>query len=85
MFVLREAQHYGGSCWIEYEWIFQQQVAANPTIRCITLNATLVALTFLGSHSEQGMFCDLCQEVDHSKGESSLQSVQGNTPLISQG
>ena len=79
--LLREARCQWGSGWIEYDRIFRQQVAADPTIPWNALNASLVASTFLGSHSEQGMFCNLCQEVDHPKEECALQSVQGNTPL----
>ena len=82
--LLREARRHGGSGWIEYDRIFRQQVAADPTIPWNALNASLVASTFLGSRSEQGMFCNLCQEVDHPK-ECALQSVRGNTPLSSQG
>ena len=69
---LREARRYGGSGWIEYDHIFRQQAATDPCIQWNALSPSLVALTFLGSRTDQGAFCTLCQEVDHSPQDCAL-------------
>ena len=74
--VLREARRYGGSGWIEYDRIFRQQAAADQCIQWNALSPSLVASTFLGARTDQGTFCTLCQEVDHSSQDCALRSVR---------
>ena len=75
--LVREAMRHGGQGWIEYDRLFRQQAAMNPSLPWNVLHAGLQASTILGGRSPgAGTFCTLCQECDHSNAQCALTQLQ---------
>ena len=70
--LMREALHHGGLGWLEYDCVFRQQAALDPTCQWNELNASLFAATVLCSRSTPGTACSLCQEADHQTQDCAL-------------
>ena len=70
--LMREALHHGGLGWLEYDRVFRQQAALDPTCQWNKLNASLFAATVLCSRSTPGTACSLCQEADHQTQDCAL-------------
>lgn len=64
--LIREAQRHGGSGWIDYDRVFRQQAALDPSLRWNTLHPGIQAATLLGQTPGGGAFCTLCREADHT-------------------
>ncbi len=69
--VLHLAQKHGGSEWLDYDHTFQAQAASSPDMAWNAINPSLMASAVLSSTST-GMFCHLCQEVDHQATDCTL-------------
>ena len=70
--VLDLARKHGGRGWLDYDRVFRQQIAANPSLFSWgDLNPSLMAYTPDGSQN-RGTWCSLCQEADHGVGECAL-------------
>ena len=78
--MIREALRYGGNGWAEYDRVFRQQTAIDPSLPWNNLNPSLVASTFLGSRTERMAFCQFCHEVDHNWEECALRSIRDPLP-----
>ena len=74
--LIREANRHGGLGWLDYDRVFRQQAAADPSLRCNTLQPGLQASTILGQRTGHGTFCTLCREVDHSRSQCALTCLQ---------
>ncbi len=70
--LIKEAQRHGGLGWLDYDRAFRQQVAIDPSLRWNTLSPGLHASTMLN----QGVFCTLCREVDHTRAQCALSCLQ---------
>ena len=71
--IIREALRHGGAGWLDYDRVFRQQAAAEPSLRWNTLLPGLQASTMLGHNTGQGtQFCTLCREVDHARAQCAL-------------
>ena len=66
--VLREAQRLSGSGWLEYDRIFWQHAALNPSTQWSELNPSLHASTILSCR----LGCGLCHEPDHASGDCAM-------------
>lgn len=63
--IIHEALRHGGAGWLDYDRVFRQQAAADPSLQWNTLLPGLQASTIFGHGSGQGpLFCTLCQEVN---------------------
>ena len=86
--IIREAQRHGGQGWLEYDRIFRQQAALDPTIRWNVLQPAIQASTLLATPASQshlnsagaGSFCLLCQGVDHAPPACALAYLQPGAP-----
>ena len=59
--VVREALRHGGRGWLDYDRLFRQQAALNPSIPWDTLNPGLLASTVLGQRPTGGTFCNIAR------------------------
>ena len=79
--LIKEAQRHGGLGWLDYDRVFRQQVAADPSLCWNTLIPGLQATTILGQQSvKQPVFCTLCREVDHTRDQCALACLQSPDP-----
>ena len=62
--IVHEALWHGGRGWLDYDYLFRQQAALNPTLAWNSLHPSLVGLTILGQQFGGGAFCSICQGVD---------------------
>ena len=74
--VIREAQRYGASGWLDYDHVFRQQAALDPSLRRNTLHPGIQASTLVGSVTRSVLLCTLCREPDHSAGQCALSYLQ---------
>lgn len=74
--VVREAQRHGGSSWLDYDRVFRQQAALDPTMRWNTLQPGIQAATLTGRATGRGTFCTLCREPDHMADRCALAYLQ---------
>ena len=74
--ILHEARWHSGSEWLEYDKVFRQQAAMDPTLPWNELNASLLASTVLSLQSNQGLFCSLRQEAEHTESHYALAFFQ---------
>ena len=65
LLIVHEALRHGGRGWLDYDHLFRQQAALNPSLAWNSLHPSLVASTILGQRSVGGTFCTICQGVDH--------------------
>ena len=79
--VIREAQRHGGSGWLDYDRVFRQQAALDPSLRWNTLHPGIQASTLVGRVAGSALLCTFCREPDHSAGQCALSYLQ--SPLVS--
>ena len=79
--LVKEAQCQGGRGWIDYDWAFRQQAAADRSLKWNTLIPGLQASTILSQGTPRsGLFCSLCREVDHTRAQCALACFQPADP-----
>lgn len=74
--VIREAQRHGGSGWIDYDRVFRQQAALDPSLKWNCLHPGIQAATVAGQATGTRMFCTLCREPDHPRDQCALAYLQ---------
>ena len=79
--VLREAMHHGGTGWLEYDRLFRQQAALDPTLSWSVIHPGLQASTILAQRSAR---CTLCADCDHVATQCALAQLQQPTVGIQQ-
>jgi len=77
---IREAQRHGGSGWLEYDRLFRQQVAIDPSLQWANLHPGIQAATIVGRSSGPSSGCTLCREPDHTADNCALSYLQQPTP-----
>ena len=78
--IIREAMRHGGRGWLDYDRLFRQQAALNPSLPWNALHPSLMASTILGQRSAgQGTFCFVCQGFDHTPPHCALAFLQQPT------
>ena len=55
-----------GLGWLDYDRVFQQQAALDPSLRWNTLHPGIQASTIVGHVAGSALLCTLCREPDHS-------------------
>lgn len=70
--IVREALRHGGWGWLDYDRLFRQQAALDPSLQWGTLHPSLVASTVLSHRSGSGSFCSLWQGFDHSPADCAM-------------
>jgi hypothetical protein len=88
--IIREAQRHGGQGWLDYDRVFRQQAAIDPTIRWNVIHPAIQASTLFGAPHpsggpqgpavQAGTFCTLCRGVDHPAASCALAYLQPQTP-----
>ena len=71
LLIVHYLQHDGRG-WLDYDHLFRQQAALNPSLAWNSLHSSLVASTILGQRSGGGTFCTICQGVDHLPSQCSM-------------
>ena len=71
-----DAQHHGGSGWLDYDHLFQQRVAINPSLQWNMVHSGLLASTIWGQQNGPSVFCTLCRESDHMPEQCALLYLQ---------
>ena len=83
--LIRESQRHGGNGWLDYDRVFRQQVAIDPSLRWNTLHPGIQASTLVTNAPGPGTFCTLCRENDHGIQQCALtyfnQSAQHSWPV----
>ena len=74
--VVREAQRHGGPGWSEYDKIFRQHAALDPSVKWNEINPSLHASTILTYRSGPSQCCGLCHEPDHSAAQCAMLALQ---------
>ena len=75
--IIREAMRHGGQGWLEYDRLFRQQAALNPTLPWNVIHPGLQALTILEQWPvNSGMFCTFCPGSDHATAQCALAQLQ---------
>ena len=64
--LIQEYLQHGGNRWLDYDCVFQQQVAINPSLPWNTLYPGLHTSTIIGQRSGTRSFCTLCSGSDHT-------------------
>ena len=73
----REAMRHGGQGWLEYDRLFRQQAAINPSLPWNAVHPGLHSTTILRQRtSGAGTYCLLCQECDHVAAHCALAQLQ---------
>ena len=62
--MVREAQRHGGSGWLDYNRVFRQQAALDPSLRWNTLHPGIQAA--IGRTAGSTLLCSICREPDHT-------------------
>ena len=75
--LIREAQRHDGGGWLDYDRVFQQQAAIDPSLQWNTLHPGIQAATMVRSGSGSGTFCTLCRGSDHQMNDCALAYLQG--------
>ena len=83
--ILREAQRHCGPGWSEYDKIFRQHAALDPTLRWSEVNSSLHASTVLTYRSGPSQGCGLCHEPDHITAQCAMLALQPYPPSSSSG
>jgi len=78
--IICEAQRHSGPGWLEYDEVFRQQAAVNPSLPWNEINSSLHATTILSYRSGPGRFCSLCHESDHLMSQCALAHLQPFPP-----
>ena len=74
--IVREAQRHGGQGWIDYDRVFRQQAAIDPSLQWNTLHPGIQAATLLGRNAGATTLCTLCREPDHVNARCALYNLQ---------
>lgn len=80
--LLREAMRHGGIGWMDYDRLFRQQAAIDPSLSWNMIHPGLQATTILNQRSGAvGSFCNICREPDlravgHPRGGSVLHGMR---------
>ena len=74
--MIREAQKHRGVGWLDYDKVFRQQAALDPSLRWNSLHPAIQASTLMGQSANSQTFCRLCREPDHSAGQCALGYLQ---------
>ena len=74
--MVREAQRYGGSGWLDYDRVFCQQAALDPSLRWNTLHPGIQAATLVGHTAGSS---SIYREPDHTAGQCALSYLQPPT------
>ena len=77
--IVREALRHGGRGWLDYDRLFRQQAALNPSLPWNALHPSLVASTILGQRPGSGTFCNICQGFDHLPAQCAMAYLQHPT------
>ena len=77
--VVREAQRHGGQ---EYDTIFRQHAALDPSVQWNELNPSLHASTIMTYRSGNSQCCVLCHEPDHGAHNCALVGLQPSPPSL---
>ena len=77
--LVREAQRHGGRGWLDYDRIFRQQAAIDPSLQWNTLHPSIQAATIVGGLPGSGTFCTLCRGSDHPTSNCTLAYLHGTT------
>ena len=80
--VVREAQRHGGPGWQEYDKIFRQHAALDPSVQWNELNPSLHASTIMTYRSGTSQCCGLCHEPDHGIHNCALVGLQASPPSL---
>lgn len=84
--IIREAQLYGGSGWLDYDRLFRQQAAIEPSLLWDTIHPGIQAATLGQSgRSNNSQFCTLCREPDHSADRCALTYLQQPSSCLPSG
>ena len=77
MLIVKEAMRHGGQGWLDYDRLFRQQAALNPSLPWNVIHPELQATTILGQRLTGPVnFCTLCQECDHMAPRCALAQLQ---------
>lgn len=80
--VVREAQRHSGPGWLEYDKIFRQHAALDPSVQWNELNPSLHAATIMTYRSGSSQCCLLCHEPDHGTHHCALVGLQASPPVL---
>ena len=80
--VVREAQSHGGPGWQEYDKIFRQHSALDPSVQWNELNPSIHASTIMTYRSGTSQCCGLCHEPDHGIHNCALVGLQASPPSL---
>ena len=80
LLVAREAQRHSGPGWVEYDKIFRQHAALDPSVKWNELNPSLHASTILTYRSGPSQCCGLCHEPDHTTVQCAMLPLQPYPP-----
>ena len=75
--LVRESLRHGGSGWMDYDRLFRQQAAFDPSLSWNIIHPGLQATTILAQRApSSGLFCTLCQDCDHVASQCALAQLQ---------
>ena len=75
--IIRESLRHGGMGWLEYDRLFRQQAALNPSLPWNCMDPGLQASTTLAQRTPAGgSFCTLCHDCDHVAPQCALAQLQ---------
>ena len=74
--IIRESLQHGGSGWLEYDRLFRQQAALDPTLQWNMIHSGLQATTVMAQHRWSGTICSICHDCDHSAQSCALAQLQ---------
>ena len=82
--LLREAMHHRGYGWMDYDYLFRQQAAIDPTLAWNMIHLGLQVITILSQHqTRMGTLCTLCQECNHVASHYAFSQLQQSTICMS--
>ena len=70
--IVHEALCHRGWGWLDYDCLFRQQAALDPSLHWGSLHPSLMASTVLSQRSGTGSFCSLCQGCDHTPSDCAM-------------
>ena len=74
------AQRHNGPGWREYDKIFRQHAALNPSVQWNEVNASLHAATILTFRSGPSQSCSICHEPDHGASACAMMVLEPQHP-----
>ena len=70
--IVWEALRHEGRGWLDYDRLFRQQAASDPSLHWGSLQPSLMASIVLSQHSSTESFCGLCKGCDHSPSDCAM-------------